>query len=410
MHIQTESRAAPRPTRSVALFGIGSPDYWRLWYVGLVIFTVRWLESVAVGVFVFQQTRSAVLVATMMLLRLVPLGLFGAFLGAWAEKIQRRSALQAVVALMMVTSGTLALLAYTGHLAVWHLAVASFVNGLGWATDNPVRRVMIGEAAGAEKLGVAMSMDVGANNASRMLGPTVGGLMLATIGLDGAFLVSVLLYATALFAAFRVRYGNAVATGPTAVLERIAEGLRLVKHDPTMIGVLVITVIFNVFAWSFTGIIPVIGKQQLHLGPAGVGIFASMDGVGAFVGALLLAFFARPSLYGRTFVAGVFIYHAMMIACALSPNPFLAGAALALTGLAQSGFATMQATLVYLAAPPEMRSRLLGVLSVCIGVGPVGFFGVGLLADAIGARWATVATALAGLLALGVTRKLWRNI
>lgn len=410
MHIQTESRAATRPTRSVALFGIGSADFWRLWYVGLVIFTVRWLETVAVGVFVFQQTKSAVLVASMMMLRLLPMGLFGAFLGAWAEKIQRRTALQVVVGLMMATSITLAVLAHTGHLAVWHLAVASFVNGLGWATDNPVRRVMIGEVAGVGKIGVAMSMDVGANNASRMVGPTVGGLMLASIGLDGAFLLSVALYATALFAAFGVRYRNAIATGPTAVIGRIAEGLRLVKHDQTMIGVLVITVIFNVFAWSFTGIIPVLGKQQLHLGPAGVGIFASMDGVGAFVGALLLAFFARPSFYGRTFVAGVFGYHAAMIACALSPSPILAGAALALSGLAQSGFATMQATLVYLAAPPEMRSRLLGVLSVCIGVGPIGFFGVGLLADAIGARWATVATALAGLLALGVTRKLWRNI
>ena len=70
----------------------------------------------------------------------------------------------------------------------------------------------------------------------------------------------------------------------------------------------------------------------------------------------------------------------------------------------------MQATLVYLAAPPEMRSRLLGVLSVCIGVGPVGFVGLGLLADAIGAHWATAATGITGLLVLALTRRLWRTI
>jgi len=70
----------------------------------------------------------------------------------------------------------------------------------------------------------------------------------------------------------------------------------------------------------------------------------------------------------------------------------------------------MQATLVYLAAPPDMRSRLLGVLSVCIGVGPIGFLALGLLADAIGAYRATVATGLAGLCVLAITRPLWRDI
>ena len=64
-------------------------------------------------------------------------------------------------------------------LEVWHLAVASFVNGVAWATDNPVRRVMIGEAVGATQMGTAMSIDVGANNASRMVGPIIGGLLLA---------------------------------------------------------------------------------------------------------------------------------------------------------------------------------------------------------------------------------------
>ena len=80
------------------------------------------------------------------------------------------------------------------------------------------------------------------------------------------------------------------------------------------------------------------------------------------------------------------------------------------TGLGGAGFSIMQATLVYLAAPPEMRSRMLGVLSVCIGIGPVGFVGLGWLADAIGAPAATAATGLAGLLMMLLTRPLWRAI
>ena len=70
----------------------------------------------------------------------------------------------------------------------------------------------------------------------------------------------------------------------------------------------------------------------------------------------------------------------------------------------------MQATLVYLAAPPEMRSRVMGVLSVCIGLGPIGFLLLGLTAEQIGAQWATVATGVEGLLVLALTYRWWREI
>jgi MFS family permease len=137
-----------------------APDFWRLWLVGLVVFTVRWLETVAVGVVVYQRTGSAFLVAMMTMLRLLPMGLFGVFLGALAERFDRRSTLIGVVILMGSTSFVLAVLAWTGTLQVWHLALASFVNGCGWATDNPVRRVMMGEVVGREHMGTAMSLDV----------------------------------------------------------------------------------------------------------------------------------------------------------------------------------------------------------------------------------------------------------
>lgn len=386
------------------------PDFWRLWSVGLVIFTVRWLETIAVGVFVYQQTKSAFLVAMMTMLRLLPMGLFGAFIGAWAEKIERRTTLILVVLLLLTTYTTLALLAVSGQLAIWHLAVAGFLNGLGWATDNPVRRVMIGEVVGGGQMSIAMSIDVGANNASRMVGPTVGGLLLAGIGIDGVFMLSMVLYGFALFAALRVRYRNTGLTGSAPLLARIAEGFRLVRNDRRLIGTLVVTMIYNIFGWPFTSMIPVIGQERLGLGPEGIGILASMDGIGAFCGALLLALFLRPAWYARAYLGGVAIYMVMLIVFALVPAPAIAGSALLLTGLGGAGFSTMQATLVYLAAPPEMRSRILGVLSVCIGVGPVGFVVLGLLAGAIGAHWATAVAGTGGLLALALTRPLWRHI
>jgi MFS family permease len=388
----------------------GRLDFWRLWFIGLVVFVVRWLETIAVAVVVYQRTDSAFLVAMMTMLRLLPMGLFGAFLGAWAERLERQKVLAGVVVLMGSCSLTLALLAFAGRLEVWELALASFLNGVGWATDNPVRRVMIGEVVGAEQMGTAMSIDVGANNASRMVGPTVGGLLLASVGIGGAFSLSVVLYAFALWAAVRVRCRNTAPASTGSVLARIAEGLRLVKGDRRLIGTLAVTVIYNVFAWPFTSMVPVIGRDRLGLGPEGVGILASMDGVGAFFGALLLALWLRPAWYGRAYLGGVTAYMVMLTVFALAPQPLVAGSALLLTGLGGAGFSTMQATLVYLSAPAEMRSRILGVLSVCIGIGPIGFVWIGWLADTIGASAATATTGLVGLLALAATWRWWRWI
>src|SRR5580692_4953484 len=187
-------------------------DFWRLWYAGLIVFVVRWLETLAVAVFVYRATGSPFLVAMMTMLRLLPMGLFGVVLGA--------------MALMGGTSASLAVLAYGGDLAVWQLALASFINGLGWATDNPVRRVMIGEVVGSQQMGVAMSIDVGTNNASRMLGPTAGGILFATVGVGGAFALSVVLYATSLLAVLGLRSRNRRSQGDGgSVLVRIRDGL-----------------------------------------------------------------------------------------------------------------------------------------------------------------------------------------
>ena len=389
---------------------IDAPDFWRLWYVGLIVSTVRWVETVAVGIVVYQRTDSAFLVSMMTMLRLLPMGLFGVFVGALAERFDRGKTLLLVVLLMGATSVVLVILDRTGQLEIWHLAFASFINGCGWCTDNPVRRVMIGEVVGRDQMGTAMSLDVGANNASRMIGPVVGGFLLVWSGIGGAFVLSVLLYCTALWAVVTIRSRIPRVTGPGAVLTRIAEGLALVRSDKRLIGVLTVTVIYNIFGWPFTGMIPVIGRDRLHLGPEGVGLLATMDGIGAFVGALLPALWLTSRWYGRTYLGGVACYLIAVVMFASVQDPALAGAALLVTGLAGAGFATMQATLVYLAAPPDMRSRILGVLTVCIGTGPIGFLWLGWLADHIGAHNATAVTGALGLLAMAATWRWWKHI
>src|SRR5207302_10924901 len=126
-------------------------------------------------------------------------------------------------------------------------------------------------------------------------------------GIAGAFSVSAACYAIALIAALGVRRRNPAspATPAGTVLARTLEGFLLVRDDPRLIAILTITVIYNVFGWPFTAMIPVIGQDNLGLGASGIGMLASMDGIGAFCGALAIAFFARPAHYAWLYIGGL---------------------------------------------------------------------------------------------------------
>jgi predicted MFS family arabinose efflux permease len=231
------------------------------------------------------------------------------------------------------------------------------------------------------------------------------------MGVEGAFLAGIGFHLVGLVAGLTLRARSGVAaTAAEGVLPRIAQGFAAVRADPRLTGTMIVTIIFNVFGWPFTSLVPVIARDHLGMGPGAIGVLSSMDGVGALVGVVAIAAWVRPQVYRHCFLGGVTLYLVMLTGFAVAPLPVLAGAALLLTGAGQAGFSIMQATLVYLAAAPEMRSRVLGLQSVCIGLGPIGFVHVGLLAEAFGAQAAGVITGLEGLLALVLTRRWWRRI
>lgn len=388
------------------LFSIA--DFRRLWFVGFAICVVRWLEMLALAVFAYQITGSAFVVAMLAMLRLLPMGLFGAVIGAAAERFDRRRVLILVVATSMVVTLTLAILASLGAIEVWHLAVASFINGNGWAADHPVRRMMIGDAVGSERIGAALSVDTATNNGSRVLGPMLSGLLLAEYGITSVFWFSLALYAPALVAALRIGMRRqTAATKPASFITSIREGLAWLHRDRRLTGVFVMTIIFNIFGWPATSMVPVIGTDYLNLGPKGVGLLASCDGVGGLLGALIIAAVARAAWYGRIYVSAVALYLVMVVFFATAPGIPVAAVSLFLGGMFGAGFAVMQATLVYRAAPVEMRARLLGVVSVCIGTGPIGFLYLGFLAEMFTPRTATVALAAQGMLVMLLTRRYW---
>ena len=385
-------------------------DFRRLWLIGFFAFVVRWLEMLAYGLFAYQLTGSAFVVAMISMLRLLPMGLFGALLGVAADRFERRTALVVTVAVSLATVLALSILEMLGSIQVWHLAAASFINGTCWAADNPVRRVMIGDVAGGERMGSAMSLDVATNNASRVLGPVLSGVLLAQFGIGSVFWLAVALYAASLAAALRLELRHGRSAQRASFIASLNEGFAWVRGDQRLIGVFVVTVIFNVFGWPFTSMIPVIGTDDLQLGASAVGLLASMDGIGGLFSAFLVAAVVRPRAYGLLFVGSVSLYLVLVIGFVTAPNVMLAGLFLLLTGVSSVGFAIMQTTLVYRNSPPQMRARLLGVLSVCIGTGPIGFVYLGFLVDALSPRLGTVALALQGVLAMLLSRRYWASL
>lgn len=161
----TSSRPARRRRPLLA-----EPNFLRLWLAGAFAATARWLEMLAVGIFVLEVTGSAPLVAAMLMLRMLPLGLFGVFGGEIASRFNRRIVLLAMFAGSAVVSATVVTLAYLGQLAVWHLGIAAFAAGFAWVIDFPVRRTLLADVVGRARLGTAMSLDTVASSGTRMVG------------------------------------------------------------------------------------------------------------------------------------------------------------------------------------------------------------------------------------------------
>jgi MFS family permease len=387
------------------------PQIVRLLAVGLFDALVRWFEILAFGILTWQQTGSAFWVASMTMLRILPMALFGVPFGALAARIPRRMGLLVTQGVLGATAVALMALAITGALDVWHLAVASFINGTAWAGDNPLRRGLIGDLAGAARMPRAMAFEALANAACRLAGPALGGLLLAWGGTPAVFMAAAVLYLLAFVALLPLAEPPPRPAATTAGIgEVLTGGFRAVREAPRLAATLWITLVFNIFAWPVLSMIPVIGQQRLALGSEGVGLLASMDGVGSLAGAAVLMLATRRAWHGRLYAGGVCVYLAGLAAFSLSPSPLPAGAALLVVGLGHSGFSTMQATLAYTSAPPERRLQAMGMLTMCIGAGPIGFLSIGWLAARIGAPGAALASSLAGLFCLAASWRLWRAL
>ena len=382
----------------------------RLWAVGMLMSLIRWLEILAFAVFTYDQTKSALWVASLMMLRLLPLSLFGLALGALASYMSRRWLLIVTHAVLFVTCFLLLIASAFGAIEVWHLAVASFVNGIVWAGDMPLRRALMGDLAGQGRMVQAMSLDAVASNGCRLIGPILGGLLLAQGGLQAVLLCATLLYLPVLVALGGLtdsRSAHTAATKPTT-RKLLQRGLHAARESRPLQSILWITILFNLFAWPVLSMIPVIGRDQLQLDAQGVGLLASLDGIGSLLGALTLSFLARRLRHGPVYLGAVLLFLLLQVAFAWSYHVLLTGAILFVIGVAQAGFTVMQPTLVYSSVQADQRLDAMGLMTMCIGVAPLGFLAIGWLAEHLGAPTAALACAVSGLVVMALTWPLCR--
>lgn len=384
------------------------PRFRRLWAMGMLTSLTRSMEMLAFGVIAYQLTHSALWVASLMMLRMLPLALFGLAWGAMAARISRRTALIVSQGTMLLTSLCLLVIASLGAIEVWHLAAASFISGAVWAGDMPMRRGLMGDIAGPSRMAHAMSLDAVAANACRLIGPAIGGLLLASGGLTAVFLCASILYLPSLAAVLGLSDRPATYPARTGLRTILARGFQAARESARFRAALCITMLFNLFAWPVLSMVPVIGQSRLHLDTQGIGLLASMDSVGSLIGAIVLTMLSGRLRHGQVYVASVLCFLALQLLFAWSAHPVLTGAALLVMGLAQAGFAVMQVTLVYTAAPQDRRMEAMGLMTMCIGVSPLGFLAIGWLAERMGAPMASMTCALGGFVSLLLTWRVWQ--
>ena len=386
---------------SVEVGLLRTPTFLALWGVGALNSTGRWLDMLVVAIFVLDASDSPFLVASMLMLRLLPMALFGWLGGIIAHRFERWQVLRVAYFVATVQAFALFSLAQLDVLQVWHAGVASFVSGMVWSTDFPVRRTLMGDIAGVNRVGRAMSIDMLAGSGTRMLGPLVGGVLYQEIGLAGALALSAGLYFVSLAAllVFRAR-STEQAVNEQSMLENLREGWRILRGNQTLRAILAVTVVFNVWGFPFVSMVPVFGKDVLGLSDAATGFLVSIEGVGALLGALTLSLFARSEHARFYYFGAVTVYCLFALTFAFSRWFWVAALLLSTVGFVSAAFGSMQSALILMNSPKGYERQMMGVLSVCIGTAPIGLLHIGVLADWLGVPMACAMTGAEGTLAM----------
>ena len=387
-----------------------APGFLRLWAVGGLSNAMRQFEILAAALFTFDLTHSGLAVAVVSACRNLPMLAFGALAGVVSESLDRKAILVAAQAVSAAASLSVALLAASGIARPWELAAAALVSGTMWSTEGATRRRMLGETLPPDLVARGFAFDSLTNALVRMLGPLSAGVAFQTLGLAGAYGISATCYGIATLLALGVAHRQTPTRLRLARVPRdLAEGFGYARAHPVIAGVLGVTITMNIFGFSYIALVAPIAERHFAAPAALVGVLAASEPVGALIAGSWLTR-RGPPFGGRVLMVGGTLLFLSAIAL-LGRMPAFALACLVMVpgGFGTASFSAMQTALIATHAPAEIRSRLFGLLTVCIGCGPLGILAMGVLGHLIGDRAALDVMAGVGMVVVALLGRRWRR-
>ena len=356
-----------------------------LWAARWIHEISRRMELLVLGYLILELTGSAFAVGLISVFLNGPRPPLSLVAGMLADRLDRwRIMVGTHVVYLFVAASLLALLVLQ-WVEPWHVFLAILLQGTAKVLDDPTRRAALFDIAGQDRITHAMSLEMITNNAGKIVGPIIGGVMVQFYGFSGAFIVLVVLDVLAAFLIFKMRLpaGSASMVRDTAFLRGIMSGMGHSFSDKFVLGVLTVSLLMNGMVFPLQYFIPVVATDVLKVGPALGGLLAASEGIGSFLGAIVIAGRSRFTYHGRYFIIGALIIAAGVAIIAWSPWFVVSFLVLLCGGMGQSGFSVMQSSILLLRSPPEMRGRIMGSQGLVNGVGHlIGGVGIGSIAQA----------------------------
>lgn len=389
-----------------------SRDYRLIWSGNLVSTAGRQITIVALPYQVFLLTRSSLAVGAIGLVQLVPLVALSLMGGAIADQVDRRKLLVATNCGMAACSLLLSLGAF-GHWATlpYLYAVAACSSAFS-AVDQPTRSATIPNLVPREHLASAIALNISAFTVTVIVGPAVGGVIVASAGVGTAYLVDVVSFAAVIAAALAIAPQPPQGSRREPVLRSIREGLDYTWHQRIVLGGFAADIVAMAFGMR-RALYPVLATSVYKQGAVALGLLSSAMGVGAMVASLTAAWVSRSRMLGRVVVCTVAVWGLTVVALGLAPSLWWALAALAVGGAMDSWSAVARSTAMQMVTPDRLRGRVSAVYSMVVVGGPsLGDIESGSVASAFSPEVSIVSGGLAVLVGIGAVAatnpELWR--
>ena len=356
-------------------------------------------------------TNSAAFVGQINFLSGLPILVLSVPAGVLLDRIDRRRALLVAQLLGTMVALGVAAVGSGNRLLPWHLLLAGVLNGTLLTLSMPTAQALVADTVERDDLTTAFGPNAAGTSATRILAASLGGVIIGVVGAIGSFVFQACRLLLAAGCTFgmqanqpRQRTAHRGRRRPTGAV------LATLRHDPVLAGLLVQAMIPGLLAYPVTALLPVLARDHLGLGPSGLGVLMASSGVGAIAGSLIVTLLGAYPHKGRLLLALGVSYGFVLTSFAQSPWVVLSCALFACSSCVGMLHNALTTVLLQARTPEELRGQLTGALTLSFGLTPIGAFGLGLLAERIGASNAFTCGALATSLLIGLTMLAWRSL